>query len=189
MGTGKNRSGRPAARAIEEEYLRAPRKLAYFPPVVFSRSLAAPLCEAHLGSPVGKEYGAFEIKAQGDRVKAYGLLWMPEGADPGMITLIHHRQVCPILRKILCIRREFGSVVLGGGYLEVDYLSGEMGVFGQSGDYGRVPAFILSGAFFQSGFRASVRGVSDDSAFVGEHNREKASDWYLSHGIEVDNLL
>jgi hypothetical protein len=145
-----------------------------------------PLCEKSIGNLHGREAGVFEVKASGDGVKAYGLLFIHNDDALNGIDSIHHKQVCRILKRLLHIRKEFGRVILGGGYLMADYDQRMLMVFGQSGDYGRVPDNLRLGLFSSSGMKVHIAGHGDEMAHPGQKNLIQARDWFLSRGIEVE---
>ncbi len=162
------------------------RFLKYRPPLIFSAKFGEPLVDANKSKFSGTEYGTFEVKAAGDGLKAYALLWIHN--DPSLVGIdsIHHRDVCRILKKMLHMHREFGRVVLGGGFIAADYDAHTISIFGQSGDYGRVPDFMRQGLFRCRGYLVSTRGIPSNSGRPGESNLLPATEWYLSHGIDVE---
>lgn len=186
LGFGKRPKAKDLARPIENEDVSFPKHLAYRPPLIFSARFGEPLSDANFGKLHGKEAGTYEVKAASDGVKAYALLWIFNDPALSGIDAIHHRQVCQILKKLLHMRREFGRVVLGGGYILADYDLRRLMVFGQSGDYGRVPDFMQRDMFLRSGYQIHLAGFGYESARPGFANMETAKDWYLNHGIEVD---
>jgi hypothetical protein len=180
-----SRNGRQA-RLLEDERWRPHNALSYRPPIIFSKKFGMPIADIPLALLHGTEAGTYEVKATGDGVKAYGFLWMYNDDALDGIEAIHHRQVCQILKKLLHIRREFGRVVLGGGFIIADYDHRALLLFGQSGDYGRVPTSMQFDMLRRSGFHVSLAGIGSEIASPGITNFIKARDWYLSHGMEVD---
>lgn len=185
LGFRKQLDARRQIRIIESEDLFVPPRLRYRPPLIFSAKYGQPLHETNSSSFHGIESGAFEVKATGDGVKAYAFLWVYDDLALSGIERLHHRQICQVLKKLLHIRREFGRVVLGGGYMMADYDQRVLHVFGQSGDYGRVPDFMQLSMFKCAGFKVHVAGYGNVTALPGSANLAPATDWYLSHGIEI----
>lgn len=185
MGFRKQPDSRRQIRIIENEDLFVPPRLRYRPPLIFSAKYGQPLLETNVRSFSGIEAGAFEAKATGDGVKGYAFLWIFDDMSLATIDVLHHRQICQILKKLLHVRREFGRVVLGGGYMMADYNRRILHVFGQSGDYGRVPDFMQQSMFKCAGFKVHVAGYGNFTAQPGSANLAPATDWYLSHGIEI----
>lgn len=188
MHMGFARCPRASRKAIpfEDERWRPHNALAYRPPLIFSKCFGMPITELPAGLPHGKEAGTYEVKATGDGVKAYGFLWLFNSSDLEGIETIHHRQVCQILKKLLHIDHEFGRVVLGGGFMLADYDTRTLTVFGQSGDYGRVPSSMQSDMLRRLNFSVRLAGHGGEIASPGMTNYIKARDWYLSHGMEVE---
>jgi hypothetical protein len=185
LGFGKLHRLKHSARILEDAEAVVPKRLCYRPPLILSFRSSLPLDESAMGRFGGCEAGAFEVKASGDSVKAYGLLWL-RNPDLSGIDAIAHRQICPILRKLMHLRSEFGRVVIGGGFLMADYDARVLRVFGRSGDYGMLPDFMLHEVFRRSGLRVHVAGYGNDTARLGSSNSVSARDWYLSKGIEVE---
>ncbi|MEW6036128.1 MAG: hypothetical protein AB1529_05935 [Candidatus Micrarchaeota archaeon] len=94
--------------------------------------------------------------------------------------------MCHVLRRLANEAREFGRLVLGGGYLLADYDRRLLMVFGASGDFGRLPDFMQREAFRRSGLMVHLAGYGNDRAQPGSANQQEASEWYLCHGIELD---
>lgn len=177
---------RLAKRDFSKELLEdMPKPLIYKSPLIFSCLFNKPLIETP--KLTVSEAGAFELKASGDSVKAYGLLWVPNDPDLHRIDAIHHSQVCRILRKLMHTPHDFGREVIGGGYLFVDYDKRHILVFGQSGNYGRAPNFILQNAFTVADYHITIAGGSDETAHIGVSNMASATKWYLSKGIEIED--
>jgi hypothetical protein len=187
LGFRKHPDARREIQIVESENLFIPPRLKYRSPLIYSSKFGQPLLDSNIGLFHGKEAGTFEVKATGDGVKAYAVLWIYNDQTLTGIDALHHRQVCQILKKLLHMRREFGRVVLGGGYMLADYDRRLLFVFGQSGDYGRVPDFMQLGLFRRAGYDVHVAGYGSPTASPGASNLVTARDWYLSHGVEIDN--
>jgi len=186
LGFGKYPKAKYLARPIENEDVNFPKHLAYRPPLIFSAKFGEPISEGNILKLHGVEAGTYEVKALRDDVKAYAFLWIFNDPELNGIGSILHRQTCQILKKLLHVKREFGRVVLGGGFLLADYDKRRLMVFGQSGDYGRVPDFMQRDMFLRSGYSIHIAGFGYGTARPGCANMETARDWYLNHGIEVD---
>ncbi|MCI0503114.1 hypothetical protein L0Y65_00210 [Candidatus Micrarchaeota archaeon] len=171
---------------MEDEDTTIRRPLAYRPPLIFSAKYGEPIAEGNMTRFHGTEAGTYEVKASADGVKAYAFLWIFNDLALNGIEAIHHRQVCQILKKLLHIRREFGRVVLGGGYLLADYDRRILKVFGRSGDYGRVPDFMQFELFRRSPCSIHLAGYGNETAQPGVANIISATDWFLNHGIDVE---
>ncbi|MFH0884847.1 MAG: hypothetical protein V1861_04000 [Candidatus Micrarchaeota archaeon] len=186
LGFRKHPDARKEIQILQNEETSRPCPLKYRPPLIYSAKFGQPLLDSNAGRFHGREGGTFEVKATGDCVKAYAMLWIYN--DPSLmgIDAFHHRHVCQILKKLLHMRREFGRVVLGGGYMLADFDKRILMVFGQSGDYGRVPDFMQFGLFQRSGYLVHIAGFGSPAASTGASNHVTARDWYLSHGIDVD---
>jgi len=187
LGFRKHPDARKEIQIVEREDLFIPPYLKYRPPLIYSAKFGQPLVDSKQTQFHGREAGTFEVKATGGEVKAYAMLWVNDPSLAG-IEALHHRQVCQILKKLLHMRREFGRVVLGGGYMLADYDRRILLVFGQSGDYGRVPDFMQLGLFKRSGYDAHIAGYGSPTACPGPANLITARDWYLSHGVDVDTV-
>jgi len=185
LGFRKHPDARKEIQIVEREDLFVPPYLKYRPPLIYSLRFGQPLLDGNPGLFHGREAGTFEVKATKGEVKAYAMLWISDPSLAG-IEALNHRQICQILKKLLHIQREFGRVVLGGGYMVADYDLHRILVFGQSGDYGRVPDFMQFGMFKRSGYDVHIAGYGSPTACPGQANLISARDWYLSHGIEID---
>lgn len=167
---------------FEDESPRVP--IIYRRPLIFSASLNSPLAEGPISGMKGRESGAYEIKASGNTVMAYGLLFAD--GDFERLDGINHGEVCRIIRHLMHKKRDFGRLVLGGGYLVADYDGGELLVFGRSGDFGRLPDFMQAGAFQNCPLRTRLCGYQNPYAGPGARNFPGARDWFLSKGIEIE---
>ena len=184
--TGKHARERLPDRELEQ-YGTAPRHIRYHPPMIFSSTFGVPLHENHLKILKGSEAGAYEVKACGDGVKAYAVLWVYNDPALSGIEAINHGMVCHIVRRLAHLRSDFGRFVLGGGFVIADYDLKRLMVFGRSGDYGRLPESMQLGLFAHPPFKVHLAGYGNDLGAPGPRNMRQATEWYLSNGIEVDD--